>query len=145
MTEIFSEIEFGSEVYQQGLILREQVLRAPLGRKLTPQDQEGEESQLHYALMNHHHLCAWVSFKPIQLNQYKLRQMAVDPSFHGQGLGSRLIQCAEQTLIKLKAKSIQMSARQVAQVFYQKLGYQPQGDYFQEQGITHILMEKVFR
>lgn len=140
----FIRIAHGSEHYQQTLSLREQVLRQPLGLTLSEQDIDGEAQQLHFALLAQDEVVACVSFKLLSKQRLKLRQMAVDPNFQGQGLGKILITNAEDAVKQLGFNTIQMAAREVAEVFYRKLGYVSQGDYFTEVGIRHILMDKHF-
>jgi len=138
----FVSLEFGSELYQQALVLREQVLRLPLGLTLSAEDKADEDKQLHFALLHQGQVAACVSFKILEQQQLKLRQMAVMPDFQGQGLGKKLILLAEKYAAQLGYLAIHMAARDVAQNFYRKLGYVSQGSYFTEVGIQHIHMSK---
>jgi len=66
----------------------------------------------------------------------------VSPCFQGQSIGKTLIGSTEKILRQKGYKSIEMSARQTAIGFYEKLGYRTVGDLFMEIGITHIAMQK---
>lgn len=135
-------LPYGSECYQHSLILREQVLRLPLGRKLDAQDLAGEAQQWHLGLVEHEVLLACVVIRPERSPLAKLRQMAVQPAAQGKGLGKRLLLAVEQWLIARGFNEITLDARLSALGFYQRLDYQPQGQPFEQVGIPHVLMTK---
>jgi predicted GNAT family N-acyltransferase len=87
-------------------------------------------------------LVACVSLRPINRSIIKLRQMAVDFSYQGQGIGIYLLQCAEKKAANLGFKEIQLNARYHVQGFYEKCSYQAQGETFLEVTIPHIFMTK---
>ena len=140
---IAKQFEFNTDCYQQSLLLRERILRKPLGLMLTAQDVNKEDKQLHFGLFEKHTLLACVLFKPINSSVIKLRQMAVDESLQGQGLGRKLIQFAEKNVKGLGFDEIEMAARDSAIKFYQHLGYQTTGEIFEQAGVPHIKMYKM--
>lgn len=137
-----TEVAFRSPEYQQTLILRERVLRVPLGLKLSERDTVDEDRQLHFAILREGSLLACVVAKPLGSGRVKLRQMAVCPQHQGEGLGRQLLRFAEESLRHSGFQQFEMSARQTAIGFYEKLGYRTSGDYYLEQGILHIKMQK---
>lgn len=139
---IFSQFKVNTPEYQQSLVLRENILRAPLGLTLSEQDLARENEQLHFGLFKQAQIQAVVLLKPISATTLKLRQMAVSSEQQGQGLGKTLIQNAEQEVSKLDYKRIEMAARLTAVPFYQSLGYETIGAPFNEVGIEHIKMAK---
>ncbi len=148
----FRKIEFSSADYALACQLREQVLRMPLGLRLTAHDVVDEVVQWHYGVFNDAQLLACLVIKPLDNSAtsdsacskpiVKLRQMAVLPTHQGKGLGKLLVISTEQALAELGIKQIELNARQTAIGFYQRLDYQPSGDLFIEIGIPHILMKK---
>lgn len=139
---IISAFEYGSLQYQQSLLLRQQILRTPLGLTLSEQDLAGEAEQFHFGVFLNDKPLACVLLKPCSDSELKLRQMAVATELQGQGMGHQLVQFAE---LEAQAKGytlISMAARVSAVGFYQKLGYQCQGQTFQQAGIAHITMSK---
>jgi predicted GNAT family N-acyltransferase len=72
----------------------------------------------------------------------QLLQMAVDASLQGQGLGRKLVVELEARVAREGFSKIILHAREVASIFYAKLGYIPQGDLFEEVGIPHQVMTK---
>lgn len=138
----FTEIVYNSPEYQQTLALRERVLRIPLGLKLSGSDTADEDQQLHFAIFHDGTLLACVVAKPLGRDVVKLRQMAVSPQHQGQGVGRQLLKFAEDILRQRSFQRIEMSARQSAIGFYEKLDYRTTGDSYIEQEIPHIKMQK---
>ena len=139
---MFTEVKFKSREYQTSLTLREDILRIPLGKKLSNNDTRDDDQQLHYGMFDGAELMACVVIKPLDSVQVKLRQMAVCNDYQGQIIGRKLISETEMILQQKGFRKIELSARKVALGFYEKLGYLTQGDYFLENGIEHIKMTK---
>ncbi len=72
----------------------------------------------------------------------KLRQMAVENSQQGKGIGATMMNFAENVARDRGYKVMAMHARKTATGFYEKLGYRVEGDEFQEVTIPHYLMKK---
>ena len=68
--------------------------------------------------------------------------MAVDESVQGKGIGKFIIAETETNLLEKGFLNIEMSARETAIRFYQRLGYEVVGEAFLEQGIEHLNMVK---
>lgn len=137
---IVKEINFSSPDYEQSLALRAQELRLPLGLTLSHNDTYEDASQWHFALFKDGKMLACVVIKPIHASHVKLRQMAVDNAFQGQGLGTLLIKKIMLILTERNIRSIELHARKSAIGFYEKLNFKTQGDLFLEHGIEHIAM-----
>lgn len=138
----FREVEFGSSEYRQMLTLRESVLRIPLGLSLSAADLADEDRQWHFAMYEKNCLIGCVLVKPLGDGLAKLRQMAVSPTHQGRGTGQQLITAVEAALRERGCHHIEMSARQSAIGFYEKLGYRTTGPGYIEQGIPHVRMQK---
>jgi len=65
----------------------------------------------------------------------RLRGMATDPAFAGQGFGARLIKFAINELTSAKASYIWCNARKTAVGFYSKLGFEIVSEEFEVAGI----------
>ncbi|MDO8273781.1 MAG: GNAT family N-acetyltransferase [Gammaproteobacteria bacterium] len=139
---ILTEIAYNSPEYQKTLALRERVLRIPLGLKLSDIDTADEDQQLHFAVFDERTLVASVVAKPLGNGAVKLRQMAVCPQQQRKGVGRQLLRLVENTLWQRGFQRIEMSARQSAIGFYEKLGYRTSGESYIEQGIPHIKMQR---
>ncbi len=138
----FKEIIFGLADYQTSLLLRDELLRRPLGKVLSENDTFDDAFQRHFGIFIQDQLQACVVIKPLSHNHVKLRQMAVANDYQGQGLGQHLITKTQTILKEDGVKHIELSGRKTAQVFYEKLGYQTQDQAYLENGIFHIKMSR---
>jgi predicted GNAT family N-acyltransferase len=73
----------------------------------------------------------------------KLERMAVEPSARESGAGRSLCTAADRLAAEMGADRIVLHAQRQAEAFYASCGYAPRGDTFIEEGIPHILMERV--
>ncbi len=142
MTLSIQEIPFASAEYKQLLELRYDILRKPLGLEVSAQDVATDNREFHIAAFENGKAVGCVLLRPITADVIKLRQMAVANEAQGQGLGKRLVKYAEELASARGFKIIETHARKVAQVFYEKLGYVAEGDYFTEVTIQTIKMHK---
>lgn len=70
--------------------------------------------------------------------------MAIDIPYQSHGLGSKLLEYADEILKKEKARNLWCNARQSAVKFYQKNRFKISSEVFQIEGIgPHYVMEKV--
>lgn len=141
----FREISCTSPLYLQTLALRERVLRIPISLVLSAEDIADEDQQRHFVMLDGEDLVACVVIRPLQSGCVKLRQMAVSTQYQRQNVGRDLIIAVEEVLVGSGTNHIEMSARQSATGFYERLGYHASGEPYIEQGIPHIRMEKSLR
>ncbi len=143
MAVIIREIAYGTKFYEDGKILREKILRTPLGLKQGEYDLNGEDKHIHlYALDDKETVAGTVILKIISEKNIRLRQMAIDTPFQRQGLGTKLVGHAE-TLARARGfEFMDMLARIPAKNFYKKLGYEINGEEFVEIGIPVVMMGK---
>lgn len=139
------EIPWQSEMYDQEIALRSEVLRAPLGMIYTPEHLAAEQTELRFGIVDDQQLVACVLVLPLSSTLAKLRQMAVIPDRQGQGIGAQLVRFVEQSLAERGFDTVKLHAREVAMGFYQKLGYQQVGDSFIEVSVPHFKMTKQIR
>lgn len=71
-----------------------------------------------------------------------LGRVAVSESLRGQHVGFEMIEAVHDYLKELGANQISCHAQLPVKKFYEKLGYQAQGDVFDEGGVEHIQMFK---
>ncbi len=76
-------------------------------------------------------------------NQYRLRGMATDFNFQGQGFGRMILQKAEEILLQKSCDLLWCNARKSAFQFYEKCGYEYHGELFDIKGVgSHKVMFK---
>ncbi|MFS1663633.1 GNAT family N-acetyltransferase [Streptococcus sp. zg-JUN1979] len=133
-----------STIYQDAVAIRQEVFVKGQG---VPKDMEIDEYEtlaIHFVLYDQEHqACATCRLLPSQdKTTITLQRMAVLDSYQGQGLGKKLLKHALEYATKAGFDKMTMHAQLTAQPFYQKLGFQTQGERFEEAGITHITMTK---
>jgi predicted GNAT family N-acyltransferase len=121
--------------------LRNKVLRLPLGLNLYDEDLSAEQDQIAFGAFDNDILIGCLMLVLKQDNkEAKLRQMAVDSTFQGLGIGKKLVLAAHDYLISQQCEKVVLHAREEAVDFYVKLGYQIFGAPFTEVGIPHVAM-----
>ena len=135
-------IEYGSPDYQKMIGLRDNVLRKPLGLIFTPGELEDEKENILIGAFEDEDIlgcCMLVEENPKVI---RLRQMAVLNNLQGKGVGSAILNFAENIARDRGYKILSMHARKNAIGFYEKMGYKVSGEEFTEVTIPHYLMEK---
>jgi predicted GNAT family N-acyltransferase len=139
----FQIIAYGSPAYQVELALRSQVLREPLGLGLTDQELILDRDDTHLgAYLDDSKLAGCLVLKKVSDTVMKMRQVAVDPSLQGKGIGRALVKEAEKICSARGIEEIQLNAREAVVPFYQALGYETFGSIFYEVTIPHMKMTK---
>lgn len=96
------------------------------------------------------HFVAYVNQLPVaagRLRPYaegvgKVERVAVMKDQRGTGLGAQLMNTMESQAVASCYQKLKLNSQCHAQRFYEKLGYLPVGNVFDEAGIDHIAMEK---
>ena len=135
-------IEHGSREYEETVALRDEVLRKPLGLSYDPAELAGEKDSFHFALREGTELVACLVLKPLDERCIKMRQLAVRESYQGKGVGRELVNYAESFAKGRGNEEIVLHAREMVRGFYEKLGYEAEGDSFIEVGLPHLAMRK---
>lgn len=73
---------------------------------------------------------------------YIIGRVAVLPQFRGRRVGTMIVSALEAQAKKLGAQRVELSAQEQAAGFYQKLGYQRQGDVYNDEHCPHLTMVK---
>lgn len=124
------------------LMLRWEVLRKPLGMPPGSEVIPEEKECLHMIALDGRRVVGCVLFCPESTEKGKLFQMAFSEEYQGKGFGRKLIVAMEDALEKRGYKDIYLHAREDSEGFYQKMGYQPEGDLIKYFSIPHRLMRK---
>ena len=78
----------------------------------------------------------------LEKNRGRIGRIAVEKEKRKKGIGKQLMLSLEQEAQKRNLREIYLHAQLNAKLFYEKLGYQPRGEVFNEAGIDHIEMYK---
>ena len=128
--------------YLLSLILRYHILRIPLGLTFSKDDLAKDEDDVHIGIFDKDVILGSLILTDTGDGTIKMRQVAVDEKYQGQGLGQKLVEYADSYARDKGYKLIHCNARDVAKSFYLKQGYKLVGDEFTEVGIKHYYMEK---
>jgi predicted GNAT family N-acyltransferase len=139
----YRQITTADQEYEAEKVLRNRVLRAPLGLTLSETDVRGEEQQIHVVAVDERgEVVGCVLIAPAADGTARIRQMAVEEDFRGKGIGAGLMAQAETITRALPARKLTMHARLTARRFYERLGYRVTSEPFMEVTIPHVAMEK---
>lgn len=139
---LMKELVHGTAVYQDSVKLRDKILRKPLGMQFTEEQLMEETEQIHLSAWHKNKLVACLILVPLEERKVKMRQVAVDDSYQRKGVGSALLQYAENYARHSNYKTLFCHARDTAKDFYLKHQYRIEGLRFQEIGIDHYRMVK---
>ena len=134
---------FNSAPYHHSLLLREEVLRKPLGMEVTKGDVFDEDKHIHIVAIEDERVVGVVVLVPEYEPQTgKLRQMATYPEYRARGFGKALAWQLERQAKRLGMNKVVLHARHHALDFYKRIGYKVTSEVFTEVGIDHYRMEK---
>ncbi len=136
------QIEHNSAEYQAMVSLRMKILREPLGLSFTPEDLEKEKEDFLLCAYDDDTMVACCILTKLTDDSCQLRQMAVSHAVQKNGLGRSLLDFAEKVAYDSGFRRMVMHARKTAIGFYQKQGYEIQGEEFEEVTIPHFEMQK---
>lgn len=97
------------------------------------------------------HLLAYLDKQPVGTARIRLldsqtakvERVAVLKAARGAGIGKRIMIEALAVLSKANVSAVQIHAQESVQDFYQRLGFEPEGEVFVEAGIPHVKMNKL--
>jgi N-acetylglutamate synthase-like GNAT family acetyltransferase len=142
MERLVRIFRYGSPEYDKALSLRYEVLRKPLRLEFTAAELQKDREDIHYGLFEGKRILGCLILTKCEQRKIKMRQVAVDNQFQGQGLGKELCQAAEKYARDKGFKLMFCNARKTAVPFYQKMEYRIVSDEFTEVNIPHYTMEK---
>jgi len=142
MNIIIRQITFGGEEHKKEIELRYKVLRQPLGLNYTQEQLDAERDEFHFVVFYGEKLVGCLLMKTIDNEEIKMRQVAVDESYQGKGVGKELVLFSERFAAENNYSVITLHARKTAVPFYEKLGYHIVGDEFAEVTQPHFKMRK---
>jgi predicted GNAT family N-acyltransferase len=79
-------------------------------------------------------------FRVVAPGVAKLERLAVLPQARGCKLGQQIVKFALKEMAKTQIHTAIIHAQTTVQRFYEKLGFTPEGEQFEEAGIAHIKM-----
>ena len=135
-------IDHGSKEYKMMVELRNEILRKPLGLSFNPDELDREKEDILIGAFDDDKILACCLLTKMDATTCKLRQMAVQNSQQGKGIGATMMNFAENIARDRGYRIMAMHARKSAAGFYEKLGYHVASDEFEEVTIPHYVMQK---
>ena len=138
------DIDYGSSRYDELVELRYKVLLEPLGLKFLDLHREREAGYLHIGCVESldDKLVGGLMLIPLNNEEIRLMQVAVDSKYQREGVGHAMVEYAEKRAREAGYSTIIMHAMLSVVHFYEKMGYHQEGDIFEENGITFAKMVK---
>lgn len=75
----------------------------------------------------------------------KIERLAVLSEVRGKGIGKQIMELALDLANKKNIKEVVINAQEYIIGLHQKLGFEPEGEIFEEAGIAHVKMRKKLR
>lgn len=144
-------VPYNSIPYKHSLLIREEILRKPLGLEITKGDVFDEDKHIHFVAIEEEYsegvnlnavVGCVVLIPEYEPETGKLRQMATLEQVRGKGYGKALVWQLEKHAKRKGMNRIVLHARHYAADFYLKVGYKICSEKFTEVGIDHYKMEK---
>ncbi|MHA1293849.1 MAG: GNAT family N-acetyltransferase [Promethearchaeota archaeon] len=80
----------------------------------------------------------------VRLDKNVIYTVFVDPDYHSQGIGSKLVKTVEDLAKKRKYLNVKLGASITAVKFYEKLGYKKTQDMYEDDmGLTYIMIKEL--
>lgn len=73
---------------------------------------------------------------------YHIGRVAVLKEYRGQGIGEQVMLAAQRCIQDLGGKEIELSGQVRVASFYEKMGYQKQGEEYLDEGCPHVKLRK---
>lgn len=137
-----TEVRYGTRDYDETVALRDEVLRQPLGLSFTPEELREDEDSFHLACWRDGILVACLVLEPLPGKRVRMRQLAVRLNFQHRGIGRTLVLYSEAFARECGYEEAILHARETAVGFWEKTGYEVDGERFIEVTIPHFLMRK---
>ncbi len=142
------KIVYGTPAYQETLLLRDRVMRKPLGLDIFQEDFSKEaESVIMGAYAEEDATLLGTVVMSQQAGGFRaVDYLCVDTRLQSRGVGRRLLAAMEELAHSEGAAGIWLEARVSARGFYEKLGYRAFGEVYEmpHAPVPHIKMDKVF-
>lgn len=136
------EITHETKEYEHEVELRNKILRKPLNLQFSKSELDQEVKDIHLGAYADGKLIGCLLLTPDGASKIKMRQVAIDESAQGLGIGRKLVEVSELEARQRGYSLMELNARDTAIPFYLKLGYEIFGEPFTEVTIPHRKMRK---
>lgn len=138
----FKIIEYASQEYQKSLLLREEVMRKPLGIQLSDEDIRYDYKRIHIGGYYENELICGCSLGIFHRKIAHIYSVFVKQELQNQGIGQLLMTFAENYTKSNGVTRLYVEGRKAAKGFYLKCGFSPCGNEYTDMNILHQDMRK---
>lgn len=103
--------------------LRYRILREPLGKERGSERNEGDETGIHFTLVENTVFIAVARLDSVDETVCQARFVAVEAHLQGKGYGRKIMTALENEARNLGYRKLILHARDYALPFYERLGY----------------------
>lgn len=103
--------------------LRYRILREPLGKERGSERNEGDETGIHFTLVENNVFIAVARLDSVDETVCQARFVAVESHLQGKGYGRKIMTALENEARNLGYRKMILHARDYALPFYERLGY----------------------
>lgn len=111
--------------------------------QLVPEDEEWDEFEhisRHYMAQKEGKTVGTARWRFTLTGDVKMERFAVLSDYRGQGVGALLVKGLLSEIPRIEGKKIYLHAQTHAADFYKKYKFEPEGELFDEAGISHVKM-----
>ncbi len=130
-----NEQELNEMFYQRWL-----VLRAPLAMPEGTEKDLYEDSAFHLVALGDRQIIGSARLRLLSPEIGSIAYVAVLPEFRNQGIGTSLMEKLIFIATEKNLQTLRLMARKDAINFYKRLGFLPEGEFFDYLDIPHIFM-----
>ncbi len=136
------KIDCDSPAHAAMVDLRDRILRKPIGLHVTPEEIARDLGDYLLGCYDGDTLVGCLILHKDAHGGVKMRQVAVDNTRQGQGIGAFMLHAAQDIVRGWGFGAMYCHARETARAFYAQNGWVVTSDTFDENGIPHCRMER---
>ncbi|MGB7445160.1 MAG: GNAT family N-acetyltransferase [Coleofasciculaceae cyanobacterium] len=140
------------QVYLKSVAYSEAISAIKAIRQSVFQEEQGVDAALEFDGKDEaaEHLLAYLNSQPVgtarvrylSAKTAKIERLAVLSPYRGQGIGKKIMEKALEIAAHQEIKEVVIHAQEYVKALYVQLGFEQEGESFQEANIPHVKMKK---
>ena len=132
-----------SSIYEDSLLIRQSVFISEQHVNPAIEIDDKEKDCVHLVAYNQQEKAvATARLFSLSPSSFKIQRVAVVKELRGKKYGNAIMKKIEEIAKEKHIKKLVLGAQNYAIPFYEKLGYSPEGEEYEEAGILHRHMKK---